>query len=281
MKVILSRKGFDSGSGGYPSIILPNNEMITLPIPSRGDTYKYSEIYTKNGECIFDIMKSLKKYIWSNGEKHILTKNTCCHLDPDICDFSVKRDRNWKGIFGQVDAAESVLSNNDVKEGDLFIFFGWFNDVIIEDGKYRFAKGDGRHTMFGYLQIDKILHPKDDKVPKAFEKHPHVFGDRRKFKDSNTIYIAKDVCTFDKRIKGYGMFEYDEKLDLTKKGMSRSCWELPKFFKGLNMTYHTKDSFRKGYFKSACRGQEFVIEENKEVEKWAKTIIREHSINRI
>ena len=50
MKVILSRKGFDSGSGGYPSIILPNNEMITLPIPSRGDTYKYSEIYTKNGK---------------------------------------------------------------------------------------------------------------------------------------------------------------------------------------------------------------------------------------
>ena len=47
------------------------------------------------------------------------------------------------------------------------------------------------------------------------------------------------------------------------------------------MTYHTKDSFRKGYFKSACRGQEFVIEENKEVEKWAKTIIREHSINRV
>ena len=281
MKVILSRKGFDSGYGGYPSIILPNNEMITLPIPSPHDTYKYSDINTANGDKLIDLMKSLKKDISLNGEKKRLTSNTHCHLDPDISDFSVKRDKNWKGIFGQVDASATVLSNNDVKEGDLFIFFGWFNDVEVEENNYRFKKGSGRHTMFGYLQIDKILHPKYDKVPKEFRMHPHVYNAYRRCKDTNTIYIAKDVCTFDKSLKGYGMFKYDDKLDLTKKGMNRTCWNLPDFFKGLRITYHTKDSFKKGYFKSACRGQEFVIEENKEVEKWAKRIIKEHSINRV
>ena len=283
MKVILSRKGFDSGYGGYPSIILPNNEMITLPIPCPSDYYRYSDISTKNGEgeCLYNIMKSLKNEISFGGEKKELTKETHCHLDPDLCDFSVERDKNWKGIFGQIDASTTVLNNNGVKEGDLFLFFGWFNDVIIEDNKYKFTKGDGRHTIFGYLQIDKILHPKYDKVPEEFNKHPHVYDSKRKEKDTDTIYIAKDVCTFDNNIKGYGIFKYDEKLDLTKKGMNRTCWDLPDFFKGVKIAYHNENSFKEGYFKSACRGQEFVIEDNKDVEEWAINLIKEHSTNRI
>ena len=154
-------------------------------------------------------------------------------------------------------------------------------DVIIEDNKYKFTKGDGRHTIFGYLQIDKILHPKYDKVPEEFNKHPHVYDSKRKEKDTDTIYIAKDVCTFDNNIKGYGIFKYDEKLDLTKKGMNRTCWDLPDFFKGVKIAYHNENSFKEGYFKSACRGQEFVIEDNKDVEEWAINLIKEHSTNRI
>ena len=280
MKVILSRKGFDSGYGGYPSLILPNKEMISLPIPCPDDYYKYSDISTSNGKCLFDIMKSLKNNISIGGVKKELTKETHCHLDPDICDFSVRRDKDWKGAFGQIDASATVLSKNGVKEGDLFIFFGWFNDVIIEDNKYRFAKGNGRHTMFGYLQIDKILHPKYDEVPKVFKNHPHEHNLKRKEKNTNTIYIAKDVCTFDKSIKGYGVFKYDKQLDLTKKGMNRTCWDLPDFFKEVKITYHNDKSFKDGYFKAACRGQEFVIEDNKKVEEWAINLIKKHSIRR-
>ena len=281
MKVILSRKGFDSGYGGYPSVILPNKEMITLPIPSPNDYYKYSDIFTRDNENLFEIMKQLKDNISLNGKKIELTKDIHCHLDPDICDFSVKRDKNWKGIFGQINASTTVLNNNGVKEGDLFIFFGWFNDVVKTNNKYEFVKGDGRHTMFGYLQIDKILHPKYDEVPIEYQKHPHVLDKGRKEKDTDTIYIAKDVCTFDKNIKGYGMFKYDEKLDLTKKGMNRTCWDLPEFFKDVKIAYHNRDSFKDGYFKAACRGQEFVIEDNKNVEEWAINLIKEHSINRV
>jgi len=35
MKLILSRKGFDSTYGGYPSPILPDGTLLSLPIPNR------------------------------------------------------------------------------------------------------------------------------------------------------------------------------------------------------------------------------------------------------
>ena len=34
MKLIFSRKGFDSSAGGIPSPILPDGRMISLPIPA-------------------------------------------------------------------------------------------------------------------------------------------------------------------------------------------------------------------------------------------------------
>ena len=46
MKVILSRKGFDSANGGIPSPILPDGTLLSLPIPSELDReIKFSDIY--------------------------------------------------------------------------------------------------------------------------------------------------------------------------------------------------------------------------------------------
>ncbi len=36
MRIILSRKGFDSGSGGVPNPILPDGRLVPLPIPDQG-----------------------------------------------------------------------------------------------------------------------------------------------------------------------------------------------------------------------------------------------------
>ena len=47
MKIIFSRKGFDSTAGGFPSIIFPNREMYSIPIPSKFDRDLYSEIVYK------------------------------------------------------------------------------------------------------------------------------------------------------------------------------------------------------------------------------------------
>ncbi len=277
MKVVLSRKGFDAGYGGYSSIVLEDKTIISFPIPQKCDKTKYSEIKTPTGDTMYEIMKSLSETI-KDGKKEKLTKNTRCHLDPDLYYGAIKRDKKWRGCFGQVNAAETHLENNGVKEGDLFIFFGWYRNVVKTNSGYEFVKGSDRHMMFGYLQIDKIIHLKDGNLPKEYQKHPHAYYDNS---GNNTIYIAKEVCSFDKNIKGYGMFKYDKELDLTKEGMSKRNWKLPSFFKKVNISYHDKASWKNGYFQSVCKGQEFVIEDNKQVEKWAINLIKKHSANRV
>ena len=50
MKVILSRKGFDSQYGGMPSPILPDGTLLSLPIPSKTDMEtKYRGFFVKFG----------------------------------------------------------------------------------------------------------------------------------------------------------------------------------------------------------------------------------------
>jgi hypothetical protein len=39
MKIILSRKGFDSAAGGYPSpLFIEENRLLSLPIPEDNDS---------------------------------------------------------------------------------------------------------------------------------------------------------------------------------------------------------------------------------------------------
>lgn len=124
MKVILSRKGFDSCYGGWPSPILPDGRMISLPIPSSEDSicYKDSKIQNKN---LYELMRELflkdrKPKIKINGRWVELTEQTTCHLDPDIYHFLIDRDKEWVPLFGQCKAAQSHLENKNVTEGDLF-----------------------------------------------------------------------------------------------------------------------------------------------------------------
>lgn len=95
MKIILSRKGFDSAYGGYPSPILLNDKMVSLPIPFR-DFTKYSDLQIDDKQTYFDLMKRLESKIRYDKEWHELTKDTECHLDPDICKEIIQRSKNWK-----------------------------------------------------------------------------------------------------------------------------------------------------------------------------------------
>ena len=44
LNVVLSRKGFDSASGGIPSPILPGGKLVPLPIPAAGDRHTFDEV---------------------------------------------------------------------------------------------------------------------------------------------------------------------------------------------------------------------------------------------
>lgn len=48
MKIILSRKGFDSENGGYPSPILPDGSLLSIPIPFAYNNNLYKPIQYKH-----------------------------------------------------------------------------------------------------------------------------------------------------------------------------------------------------------------------------------------
>ena len=266
MKIILSRKGFDAGYGGQPSPILPDGTLLSMPIPLDDEIVKYSDLH-HNGENYYKILKDLKP----NCQIQL---NQNCHLDPDLRFLATKRQEKWKPIFGQVGAAQTHLQNQGVSIDDIFLFFGWFRHTQIINEKYSYKYGSpDLHLIYGYLQIGEIYTYKNP-FPDYASHHPHS---RERFNSlkNNCIYVAKDKLTFDETLPGSDNFKFKDNLVLTKKGMSRSKWELPEFFKEVDISYHTKESFKAGYFQSAAKGQEFVISVDKNVNlfKWTKELI--------
>lgn len=271
MKIILSRKGFDSEYGGQPSPILPDGTLLSLPIPLPNDTLNYKELFHQ-GKSYYDIITELKP-----KTKKILPHYTC-HLDPDIRMGALKRHEEWKPVFGQADAAQMHLANNNISLGDLFLFFGWFRKTVLENGRLIYERGSpDLHVIYGYLQIESTI-KNNDEIPAFAKYHSHAHGDLSLNK-TNCIYVAKDKLSLNENYPGASFLHFREDLVLTKKGLSRSKWELPEFFKELSITYHTKDSFKENYFKSAHKGQEFIISAQQSAAseanllKWVKRVV--------
>lgn len=83
--------------------------------------------------------------------------------------------------------------------------------------------------------------------------------------------MAKDHLSWNKQLPGAGTFKFNKILVLTKNKLTRSKWLLPEFFKTAEISFHNKNSWKDGYFKSAAIGQEFVIKDNQEVEECNET----------
>ena len=279
MKVILSRKGFDSSYGGYPSPIFPNRKMISLPIPSDKDLINYNNLKFGHNKNYYHLMKNLKSKIL-NKKWRDLNTNTKCHLDPDIYKGIYPRDLNWKPMFGQMNAAAKHLDKQEVGDDDLFLFYGWFRPIKEINSKFQMTNGPDLHIIFGYLQIREKFHPTSNNILNWMKYHPHTAQFRINEK-SNRIYIAREYLSWDSNIAGAGIFDFNENLVLTKKGLNRTQWDLPKFFRDVAISYHPKESkkygWKDGFFQSATRGQEFVIQDNENVEKWAKDLINKKS----
>lgn len=269
MKIILSRKGFDAEYGGQPSPILPDGTLISMPIPSRYDVVKYTDLHHQ-GETYYKILKDLKPNIKIKPDYN-------CHLDPDLRFATTNREGNWKPIFGQVEAAQKHLKNQNVSIGDIFLFFGWFRQTQIINGKYSYKhESPDLHLIYGYLQIGEI-YCYENTFPDYADHHPHA-RERLLNVPSNCIYVGRETLTFDETLPGAGNFRFNDNLVLTKKGMTRSKWELPGFFKTLDISYHTKESFKENYFQSAAKGQEFVIPADNNLIEWTKELITKNGL---
>lgn len=273
MKAILSRKGFDSQYGGYPSPIMPDGSLISLPIPSNDDL-RYSDLRYSDSKSYYDIMSDLKDWIKYSGKKKELSFENNCHLDPDLRRETIPRSDDWKPLFGQIGTAQTHLENKDIGEDDLFLFFGTFRKTEYEDGSLRFLPESPEiHMIFGYLQVGEIFRLEEDSsYPKWMEYHPHTDKNRLS-SANNTIYAARDKLNFDSSKKGAGIFDYDDRLVLTKEGFSKSRWDLSDIFREVDISYHSEKCWKDEYFDSASRGQEFVIDCNEEVEEYFMDLV--------
>jgi hypothetical protein len=275
MKIILSRKGFDSTTGGCASPIFPNGTLFSLPIPNNDDLkYDKLKLFGKEGD-VCSLIESLNgKYDNTSG----------VHLDPDIRADIVDRRSKFIGAFGQSHAALSHLEKNNVDIGDIFLFFGWFREVEDNNGKWKFKKdAKDKHIIFGYLQIGEIISSSNMGNSKtinkfsSLKKHPHyIKRNDKEYGDNNCIYVASEgnlkINGKDFGVPSFGTFEKQhELLVLTKSNQDkRSLWELPNCFNHGNFTYHKnqtrwKKENDKVILNSVGRGQEFVVETNPEI----------------
>ena len=271
-KLIISRKGFDSGSGGCPSPIFPDETMFSLPIPS-GDRVKIKDLQLGDID-IASVVAGI-----TNGRMNGLN---LVHLDPDL-NFDAYRYREdrpawqqWRGMLGQAGIAQSHLAKQGVGNGDVFLFFGLYRRIEETAQGWRFIKrAPELHVLWGWLQVDQKYRVADlgpNDLPWA-RHHPHLHSKYRD--DTNTVYAAAAKLELGgddgQDIAGWGVFpKFDRRLVLTDpNGAGVSNWQLPRWFypdgNKPPMTYHPdrkrwRRDANNAYLRSVGRGQEFVMD---------------------
>lgn len=269
MRVILSRKGFDSTNGGIASPIFEDGAMISFPIPSELDNSETYEQLSYKKENYKKILKDLNY----NGIES-------CHVDPDLDQKRrVKKISNWVPAFGQINSSARYLTNIGVKEGDIFLFFGNFHQVCQTGGKYKYTRRTGDfykdkdlQVIWGYLQVGRILSTSEEQ--KELWWHPHSIEERRK-NPTNLIFIASKTLSFDKTKSGAGLLLFDKKRVLTLENANKATWKMNKVYDPKHIKGHRKNSAKDPETGIYYAGiwQEIGLHESDECTKWARDII--------
>ena len=242
MRIIFSRKGFDSASGGKPSPII-NNVPVSLPIPSGPDEpYRYGELNHPVAGNMGDVVSA-----HTNGN---ITRHTHAHADPVL---------SWEQgpcALGQNGAAAAHLHNQGVDVGDVFVFFGLFASK--EHKKH--------HRIFGMMTVEQICKPGAN--PKGWKAYglttPHPHTDRPHQSPQNTLYI------------GTGQMAHNahNALRLSTQTMP-SLWQVPPWLTRCGLSYHNNpDRWSHNTLKLVGRGQEFVshVGDDQEAKNWISHI---------
>lgn len=238
-KLIFSRKGFDSGSGGGPSPIIAGRP-VSLPIPAGRDPSETTYGDLGLGELVHRA---------SGGKLGPADK---CHHDPQFA----------AGLcaFGQCGAAQSHLRNQGVDLGDIFLFFGLFAEE---------KSGERHHRFFGYLEICAILDPKNGEPPPSFSpRHPH-FVEPHGYVGHNCVYVGRGQTTSRARAG----------LRLTVPGGPLSLWRIPRWLADGQgpLSYHGRAArwLPDRHLRAVSRGQEFVTEiaGNEAAQRWLARIV--------
>ena len=187
MKLVLSRKGVDSGSGRCASPIV-DGVPYSLPIPTKreGVATTYADI------GLTDHIRHAK----------YLAPELTCHEDPmygeQVCGF------------GQTGAAQKSPREPGRRKRRHVPFLGLFSDA---EGR------DRHHRIFGYLKVEQVIplgaEPTREKSPEGLPRpHPHVLG---YWNSNNTLYFGE----------GRRAQSADSRLRLTAPGQTVSVWQVP------------------------------------------------------
>ncbi len=98
MKIIFSRKGFDSSAGGCASPIFPDGTLWSIPIPDKHNKKRYKDLeFSYKSESIVKILNELSNQRLVTAGKVAdcdYTSDTAnCHHDPQLMDGN-----NFQGI---------------------------------------------------------------------------------------------------------------------------------------------------------------------------------------
>ena len=262
MKVILSRKGFDSSNGGCPSPIFPDGTLLSLPIPS-DDKLTYADITAYQGLSYEQILKQLNP----KGNFH------GCHLDPDLrSEIRLSIPANWQPAFGQAGSAQGLLRNNGVGEDDLFLFFGWFKQVQQIDGVLSYVPNSPNlHVLWGYLQVERVL-KNPDEIEK-FDWHPHA--DSNKYiNQNNALYTARKTLSFDSSKPGSSVLNYSENRVLTLENGPMATWrKIPALMPDNIVPDRSNNASGQGIYYQGI-WQELVLKENQTSSNWAMSVLQ-------
>lgn len=286
MKIIISRKGFDSGYGGVPSPVLPDGRIVSLPIPSSAGTI--ASKVNADELCLGNVIADL-----TSGR---LGGNTLVHVDPDIEKSTLSRVKGWRPVFGQVGAAQSHLANQGVGVGDIFLYFGWFRPVEMFEGHWRYVRHvESFHGLFGWFRVSDVIDVDGvgtHSIPDWLLDHPHIKYAERFKGQSNTLYIAANEFGLGNSaisLTGAGAFRrWSQSLKLSAEGQLKSVWSVPTWLEPTQgrpaLTYHRHLSrwSRFGerlYLATVAKGQEFVLDTAyyPEAVPWACKLIEDHA----
>lgn len=287
MKLILSRKGFDSAAGGVPSPILPNGRLLALPIPDAASTIRYGDIAV-DGAPLASLVTPLTRGKVGPGDG--------AHLDPDLIADILPRSPGWRPIFGQSGQAQGHLRNQGVGPGDLFLFFGLFRQVERHGTSWRWVPGTRPcHAIWGWLQVESVVtvdQARGDDYAWA-HYHPHF---RYAADFNNVLYLARRHLALpglDATLPGAGTFAgLTPERRLTAPEADRvSQWRLPAWcYPGDGrppLSYHAnRQRWRQhaGYteLSAVARGQEFVLDGDAypQALPWAGELIRSQTTTR-
>jgi hypothetical protein len=241
MKIIFSKKGFDSSYGGRPSPIFADGSMLSLPIADKNSQCPYAAIrparpVTAN---MLDLLLALGcRHVRAGDKKIPLSEKTSAHLDPDLVYEQRPRRPGWCPAFGQSGAAMGHLRKQRVGPGDLFLFYGLFVEVaeagpgsFIDAGKYK-------HVIWGWLQVEEVRSAAqiiNDPAYRRLDGHPHL-APGRSAAERGYIFVSRprlDLPGLTAFVPGAGVFgQLRPELILSDPDPAApfSQWKLPAFF---------------------------------------------------